>query len=149
MGFPDDTVSPGATIVSTATLKAIASWYPELDPEDIRQRFRANIEIDGVPAFWEDQLFTTPEQTVRFKVGEVEFMGVNPCQRCTVVTRDSHTGEVSPRFQKTFVENRKNTLPQWVERSRFDHFFRLAINTRLSPTEVGKEIKIGDPITIE
>ena len=29
MGFPDDTVSPGATIVSTATLAKIASWYPE------------------------------------------------------------------------------------------------------------------------
>ncbi|MBW4533117.1 MAG: hypothetical protein KME09_04195 [Pleurocapsa minor HA4230-MV1] len=42
MGFPDDTISPGATIVSTATLEAIASWYPELDTADIRRRFRAN-----------------------------------------------------------------------------------------------------------
>lgn len=149
MGFPDDTVSPGATIVSTATLKAIASWYPELDLEDIRRRFRANIEIDGVPAFWEDQLFTTPKQTVKFQVGDVEFMGVNPCQRCTVVTRDPHTGAVFARFQKTFIEQRKNTLPPWAERSQFNHFFRLAINTRLSPTQAGKEIKIADQIKVE
>ncbi|BDA74886.1 hypothetical protein RIVM261_084950 [Rivularia sp. IAM M-261] len=27
-GFPDDTVSPGPTIISTATLETIASWYP-------------------------------------------------------------------------------------------------------------------------
>ncbi|MEO0015073.1 MAG: hypothetical protein RLZZ535_3462 [Cyanobacteriota bacterium] len=148
MGFPDDTVSPGATIVSTATLEAIASWYPELDTADIRRRFRANIELAGVPAFWEDRLFTTPEQTVKFTVGNVEFMGVNPCQRCIVITRNPQTGEPYPKFQKTFITQRKNTLPNWTERSRFNHYFRLAVNTRLSPTEAGKVIKIGDQITI-
>ncbi len=144
MGFPDDTVSPGATIISTATLEAISSWYPELDTEDIRRRFRANVEIAGVPAFWEDRLFTTPEQTVKFKVGNVEFVGVNPCQRCVVITRDPETGKSYPKFQKTFINQRKKTLPEWTERSRFNHFFRLAINTRLPPTEAGKLIEIGD-----
>lgn len=148
MGFPDDTVSPGATIVSTATLEAIASWYPELNTEDIRRRFRANIEIGGVPAFWEDRLFTTPEQTVKFQVGEVEFMGVNPCQRCVVVTRDPQTGMAYLDFQKVFIEQRKTTLPKWTERSRFNHFFRLAVNTRLSPSEAGKVIYLKDSMTI-
>lgn len=149
MGFPDDTVSPGPTIVSTATLQAIASWYAELNTEDIRLRFRANIEVGGVPAFWEDSLFTTPEQTVKFRVGVVEFMGVNPCQRCIVVTRNPHTGKPYPQFQKTFVEERKKTLPEWTEKSRFNHFFRLAINTRLSPTEAGKIIRVGDRVIKE
>lgn len=149
MGFPDDTISPGPTVVSTATLKAIADWYPELDTADIRRRFRANIEINGVPAFWEDRLFTTPGQTVIFKVGEVEFMGVNPCQRCVVITRDPQTGKAYPKFQKTFIEQRKNTLPEWTERSRFNHFFRLAVNTRLSPTEAGKIIEIGDRVVMK
>lgn len=148
MGFPDDTVSPGATIVSTATLEAIASWYPELNTADIRRRFRANIELAGVPAFWEDRLFTTPDSTVKFKIGEVEFMGVNPCQRCVVVTRDPQTGEPYPKFQKTFIIQRKNTLPEWTERSRFNHYFRLAVNTRLPPSEAGKVIKIGDEIIL-
>ncbi|MDJ0592468.1 MAG: MOSC N-terminal beta barrel domain-containing protein [Pleurocapsa sp. MO_226.B13] len=149
MGFPDDTTSPGATIVSTATLEAIASWYPELNVESIRRRFRANIEIGGVPAFWEDRLFTTPEQTVKFKVGEVEFQGVNPCQRCVVVTRNPQTGAAYPQFQKIFTRQRKETLPEWTERSRFNHFFRLAVNTRLSPTEAGKTIATGDRVNIE
>ena len=148
MGFPDDTVSPGATIVSTATLEAIASWYPELDTASIRRRFRANIELGGVPAFWEDSLFTTADDTVRFKIGEVEFMGVNPCQRCIVVTRDPITGESYPKFQKTFITQRKNTLPKEVERERFNHYFRLAVNTRLNPSEAGKVIKLGDRITL-
>ena len=147
-GFPDDTVSPGPTIISTATLEAIASWYPALDVEEARSRFRSNIEIAGVPAFWEDQLFTEAEGTVNFQIGEVQFMGVNPCQRCVVITRDSKTGEAYPNFQKTFVTKRRETLPEWTERSRFNHFYRLAINTWLAASEEGKTISIGDKLKI-
>lgn len=143
-GFPDDLASPGATIISTATLEEIASWYQDLDPEAIRLRFRANIELGGVPAFWEDRLFTNTGDVVEFQIGEVAFRGINPCQRCIVVTRDAQTGKPDPQFQQIFVKNRQKTLPDWVERSRFNHFFRLAINTRLSPTEAGKIIKQGD-----
>lgn len=147
-GFPDDTVSPGPTIISTATLETIASWYPGLDVEEVRRRFRTNIEISGVPPFWEDHLFATAEQTVGFQIGEVRFMGVNPCQRCVVVTRNSQTGEADPNFQKMFVAKRRETLPQWAERSRFNHFYRLAINTRLPVSEEGKTIAIGDKVKI-
>ncbi|MBF2026229.1 MAG: MOSC N-terminal beta barrel domain-containing protein [Oscillatoriales cyanobacterium C42_A2020_001] len=148
IGFPDDTVSPGPTIISTATLEAIASWYPGLDVEDMRLRFRSNIEVSGVPAFWEDQLFTTAEQTVEFQIGEVTLMGVNPCQRCVVVTRNPQTGEPYPNFQKTFVAKRRETFPIWAERSRFNHFYRLAINTRLPASEAGKTIAIGDSVNV-
>ncbi len=148
MGFPDDTVSPGPTIISTATLEAIASWYPGLDVEEISLRFRANIEISGVPAFWEDRLFAEAGQTVDFQIGDVKFMGVNPCQRCVVITRDSQTGEAYPNFQKTFVTKRRETLPEWTERSRFNHFYRLAINTRLPASEEGKTIRVNDEIKI-
>ena len=148
MGFPDDTASSGATIISTATLEVIASWYPGLQVEDIRRRFRANIEIGGVPAFWEDRLFTDSKQTIKFQVGDVEFIGVNPCQRCIVVTRDPQTGKPYPEFQKTFIEQRKKTLPEWTERSQFNHFFRLAVNTRLSATEAGKTIQVGDTVIL-
>jgi uncharacterized protein len=148
LGFPDDTVSPGPTIISTATLKAIASWYTdtELSVEDIRLRFRANIEISGVPAFWEDRLFAATDETVDFQIGDVQFMGVNPCQRCVVVTRNSSTGYAYPKFQKTFITKRQETLPEWTERSRFNHFFRLAVNTKLSASEAGKVIQVGDRV---
>jgi hypothetical protein len=148
MGFPDDTGSPGPTIISTATLEALVSWYPELDVEELRLRFRTNIEISGVPAFWEDCLFATAGQTVDFQIGDVKFMGVNPCQRCVVITRNSQTGEPFPNFQKTFVTKRQETLPEWVQRSRFNHFYRLAINTRLPISEEGKTIIVGDEVKI-
>jgi uncharacterized protein len=147
-GFPDDLVSPGPTIISTATLEAIASWYPGLDVAELRRRFRTNIEISGVPAFWEDCLFGEPEETVHFQIGDVQFMGINPCQRCIVVTRDSQTGEAYPGFQKIFIAQRQQTLPPWTERSRFNHFYRLAINTRLLAIEAGKIIWIGDELRI-
>ncbi len=146
-GFPDDTGSPGPTIISTATLEAIASWYPELDVEEVRLRFRANIEIGGVPAFWEDRLFAQADTTVDFQIGNVRFMGVKPCQRCVVITRNSQTGEAYPQFQKTFITKRQETLPEWAERKQFNHFYRLAINTRLPASEGGKIICLGDNLT--
>ena len=147
-GFPDDTTSLGPTIISTATLEAIASWYPNLDLEAVRLRFRANIEIAGVPAFWEDRLFTTAEKVVNFQIGKVLFKGINPCQRCVVVTRDARTGEADPNFQKIFVTQRRATLPEWSETTRFNHFFRLAINTQVPESEAGKIIRIGDDLKI-
>ncbi|MCU0541327.1 MAG: MOSC N-terminal beta barrel domain-containing protein [Oscillatoriaceae cyanobacterium Prado104] len=147
-GFPDDTASPGPTIISTATLETIASWYPGLDVEEIRLRFRSNIEISGVPAFWEDKLFAASEEMVDFQIGNVQFMGINPCQRCVVITRDSQTGKADTNFQKIFVTQRQTTLPEWADRTRFNHFYRLAINTRLPLTEAGKTICIGDKLKI-
>ena len=148
-GFPDDTGSPGPTIISNATLEAIASWYPGLDVEEVRLRFRANIEIDGVPAFWEDRLFAEADTTVDFQIGDVQFMGVNPCSRCVVVTRNPKTGEAYPNFPKTFIAKRQETLPTWAEKTRFNHFYRLAINTRLPATEAGKKINLEDVPKLE
>jgi uncharacterized protein YcbX len=147
-GFPDDAASPGPTIISTATLETVASWYPGLDVEEVRLRFRSNIEISGVPAFWEDRLFSRSEKIVNFQIGNVQFMGINPCQRCVVITRNSQTGKAYPNFQKTFMTQRQTTLPEWAERSRFNHFYRLAINTRLPLTEAGKTVCIGDELRV-
>ena len=147
-GFPDDPVSPGPTIISTATLEAIASWYPGLEVDEVRLRFRANIEIDGVPAFWEDRLFAEADTTVDFQIGDVRFMGVKPCQRCVVITRNPKTGEPYPNFQKTFIAKRQETLPAWVDETRFNHFYRLAINTRLPASEAGKKINLKDVVKL-
>ncbi|TAF07961.1 MAG: MOSC domain-containing protein [Nostocales cyanobacterium] len=148
MGFPDDTNSPGATVISTATLTEVASWFPDMSVEEMRRRLRANIEIGGVPAFWEDRLFTDSGEPVSFQVGDVKFLGVNPCQRCVVPTRDSCLGETYPNFQKIFVQQRQATMPSWVAASRFNHFYALSVNTRLPTSEAGKTIKVGDNIEI-
>jgi uncharacterized protein len=132
MGFPDDTDSPGPTVISTATLTTIARWFPGMDISEARRRFRTNLELSDAPAFWEDQLYGKEMELIPFKVGEVNFLGVNPCQRCIVPTRESQSGTATSEFQKTFVQQRQSSLPDTVERSRFNHFYRLAVNTRLA-----------------
>jgi uncharacterized protein len=145
-GFPDDLDSPGPTLVSVASLDAVNGWFPSLDREQVGRRFRANIEIDGVTAFWEDRLFGEPGEVVDFRIGDVRFQGNNPCARCPVPSRHPDTAEVVPEFAKTFSAKRQATLPVWAAPGRFDHFYRLSVNTRVPGTEVGKLLRVGDRV---
>ena len=148
-GFPDDTEAYGPTIISTATLETVASWFSGMSLDSARSRFRANLEISDVPPFWEDQLFGEAGSAIAFKVGDVQVEGVNPCQRCVVPTRDPNTGESYPQFQRLFIENRQATLPAWTNSSRFNHYYRLSVNTRILPSETGKVINVGDELIID
>lgn len=145
--FPDDTDNPGPTIVSTATIETLASWYDDVTPDGMRRRLRANVEIAGVPAFWEDRLFADYGEAVRFTIGDVAFDGINPCQRCVVPSRDPDTGEETPDFRERFIENRRRTKPDWTDSDRFDHDFRVMLNTRVP--DAPAPITVGDPIEIE
>jgi uncharacterized protein YcbX len=145
-GFPDDLECPGPTILSVASLAEVNAWFPDLELEGVGRRFRANIEIGNVPAFWEDRLFGEPDEVVEFKIGGVRFQGVNPCARCPVPSRDQDTAEVLADFQKIFSAKREATLPAWAALGRFDHFYRLSVNTRVPAEEAGKVIRVGDPV---
>lgn len=147
-GFPDDRDASGPTLIGTATLEAVGSWFG-LDVDEARRRFRPNLEIGGVPAFWEDRLYGPPGETLRFRIGEVAIDGVNPCARCAVPSHDSHSGEIpEPQFAKIFAERRRANLPAWAGQSRFDHFYRLSVNTRVPETEAGKELHVSDEIDL-
>lgn len=146
-GFPDDTHAAGPTVVSTATLEAVAGWF-DLPVENVRRRLRANLEVGGVPAFWEDRLYTDPEHVVAFRVGETVIEGINPCQRCVVPTRDPDTGVETPGFRERFIELREETLPEWAGTAWFDHYFRLMVNTRVPEESVGCELRVGDAVEV-
>src|SRR5258707_5043452 len=114
-----------------------------------RDRFSTPLELDGFPAFWEDHLFGPEENyPVRFKIGEVAFEGSNPCARCPVPPRNPRTGEDLIGFQKKFSEMRRNSLPPSSPAARFDHFYRLATNTRVPSTEQGKRVRVGDALLL-
>ena len=157
-GFPDDRIAHGPTIISTATLQAVCAWFPGLTLEDARLRFRTTLEIDVdrsavtpdvLPAFWEDRLFGAEERSVvRFRIGDVAFEGSNPCARCPVPTRDPFSGVPIDGFQKRFSDLRRAQLPAWSPAARFDHFYRLAVNTRVPSTESGKLLRLGDPLQL-
>jgi MOSC domain-containing protein len=148
-GFPDDTVANGPTIISAASLDAVATWFPGLTSSDMRLRFRTTLEIDGVPPFWEDHLFGADKKTlVPFRIGDVQFEGSNPCARCPVPPRNPQSGAEFPGFQKRFTELRRATLPSWSLQERFDHYYRLATNTRVAKSEAGKLLRIGDSLAL-
>jgi uncharacterized protein len=143
-GFPDDLDSPGPTVISTATLAAVSQWYPGTDVAEMRRRFRTNLELTGIAAFDEDQLFDQADRPRRFRIGQVQFEGINPCQRCIVPTRDSQSGQPTAEFQKTFLRARSASLPATVNRDRFNHFYRLAVNTRIPPHQAVQRLDRGD-----
>lgn len=159
-GYPDDGLASGPTIVSTASLEAVCDWFPGVSLVEARERFRATLEIDldpakvalgeKLPAFWEDQLFGPDENyVVRFKIGDVEFEGSNPCARCPVPPRNPRTGEELLGFSRKFSEMRRDSLPAWSPQARFDHYYRLSTNTRVPGTEQGKLLRVGDPLLLE
>lgn len=148
-GFPDDTEAAGPTVISTATIETVASWFEGIDTEGMRRRLRANVEIDGVPAFWEDRLFEDRSHGISFSIGDVTLHGYNPCQRCAVPSRDPDTGEPYVGFPETFRRKRQETLPGWSGGEWFDHYFRLMVNTKLPAESIDRTIAVGDPIRIE
>lgn len=147
-GFADDEDASGPTVVSRATLREVGSWFG-LDEDEMRRRIRANLIVDGVPAFWEDRLYGREGEPRWFRVGGVRLEAVNPCARCAVPSRDSRTGEIADaRFAKIFSERRRETLPEWADASRFDHYYRLAVNTRAPADEDGKTLSAGQEVTL-
>ncbi len=149
-GFPDDRAAPGPTVISRATLRAVASWFDGIaDATDARRRFRPNVILADTPAFWEDRLFDDHGVGIRVAVGDAKLIGVNPCQRCVVPSRDPDTGGEMDGFRERFVRKRRETLPAWTESDRFDHDFRLMVNTVVPEGSWDTIVTVDDPVTME
>lgn len=158
-GFPDDTDAPGPTLISAATLRVIAGWFPGWTLDDARRRLRTNLEIGAAdPAsdgtgdaepMEEERLVTERGEPGRFRLGDRQWLATGICQRCVVPARDPETGEPTPGFQKAFARQREATLPAWSPRPRFNHFYRVAINTRLAPGESPGVLHAGDRLTAD
>ncbi len=138
----------GATVLSTASLKEISTWYDDMDLNETRKRFRATIEIDGVPAFWEDHLFSEEGRGIEFRIGEVTMFGMSPRARCVVPTRNPETGEVLHGFPKSFARHRASTLPSWSMLEEYGHYYYLSVDCSIPSTEIGKMIEIGNEVKI-
>ena len=146
--FLDIPDKSGMTILSTASIETIAGWYNNMDLEETRRRFRATIELSGVPAFWEDHLFFEAGTVVEFRVGDITIFGMQPRARCVVPTRHPFTGEAIHAFPKTFARQRMSSLPKWSNLEDYGHGYFLSVDCYLPPSEIGKWIKIGDEIII-
>jgi len=170
-GFPDDRDAPGPTLVSTASLEEAARWFA-IDLPEARRRFRANLEVGGCDAFWEDTLASParpglapslldlppdlpadpyadlpPPEPRAFSIGEVTFRATNVCRRCVVPGRDSRTGAATAHFRDAFEARRGRGLRADVDAAAWSTLYRLAVNTRLDGPEavlaVGRQVTAG------
>ena len=162
----------GPTLVTSGTLKEAAAWFPGLSAEEMRRRVRANLELGGALAFWEDRLFAQPGYAVRLAVGRVELTGLVPQECAASFAYDAQTGADTPvpvsledqklserrdvgrprtpalAFQQHFMRMRRETLPSFVAQERFKHFYKLGVLTRLEASAADRTIRIGDRVRI-
>ena len=147
-GFPDDGELHGPTVLAAASIERVGAWFPGMPVSDVRRRFRANLEVSGAPAFWEDQFYKSADGATRsIRIGDVVLNGGAPCDRCVVVTRDPDTGVGRSGFEKEFMAHRAAEVPAWAQRSAMEHFFMFSLRTTVQPGEAGKVLRIGDPVS--
>lgn len=146
--FLDVPVKSGITVLSTASLETVGGWFNNMPLEETRKRFRATIEIDQVPAFWEDKLFYDEGTAIEFSIGNTIVYGMGPRARCVVPTRHPQSGDMIHGFQKSFANQRALELPGWSTLDNYGHTYYLSVDCYIPPSEFGKWIETGDEIKI-
>lgn len=136
----------GPSLISTATIETVANWFDDSTVEGVRRRLRSNIEVSGVPAFWEDQF--VGESAPTLTIGSVRFDGVTPCGRCVVPERDPDTGERNEHFRERFLRKRRETFPAWADPDAFEHWYQVMIITRVHESDRDQSIAVGDPVVV-
>jgi len=141
-----DRPEAGPSVVSRATLETVTDWFEDVSVAELRRRLRANVEVEGVPAFWEDKFVGDGPDA--FSVDGVRFEGVEPCVRCVVPERDSRTGERDPEFRERFVRRRRETLPEWLAADDLDSPYSLTLIARIDVERPAQEdpLFVGDQI---
>jgi uncharacterized protein YcbX len=143
-GFVDRR-SAGPSVVSTATLEELASWYDDVTVEGMRRRLRANVEVGGVEPFWEDRF--VGESAPAMALGDVHLEGVEPCGRCVVPERDPDTGAHDPDFRERFVQRRRETFPEFADEDAFDHHYAVMLIGAVPEGSRGRELAVGDAVS--
>ncbi len=143
MDIPD--VS-GVTVISEASLRSLQKDLHDKTLENLRLRFRANIEFGGVEAFWEENLIGKPGIGIRFSISNVEMVGVSPRARCNVPPRDPMTGITDKSFVKQMMKSRSNSLPANSLIPAYGTPYQLTVNVHLPESQRGKWLRIGDPV---
>lgn len=136
----------GPSVISTKTLEELASWFDEMTVEGARIRLRPNIEIGGVPAFWEDRFLG--DDPSGFEINGIRFEGAEACARCVVPSRDPDTGKPINDFEQRFAKYREETLPEWAPKEAFEHFFTIMLITDIPEADYGGTISVGDEIRV-
>ena len=148
--YSDDQKAPGPTLISRSTLEKIGEWFGIKDLDELRRRFRTNLEIAGCPPFWEESLLTHPAR--KFTIGNILFNAEKVCKRCVVPSRDPATGEAYKDFIRKFIGFRKAGQEIDPDNIFLHNYYRLAINTSIANPQDINTLKTGDkiqPLTVK
>lgn len=93
-------------------------------------RFRANVVIDGLPA-WSENSWNA------LRIGALRFQAPTRCTRCVVITRDQQSGLSQRPGEPLKTLGRLNRLPEGI-----------VFGGNLIPDDTGR-ISVGDPVEIK
>ena len=100
----------------------------------------------AINAAFETALETFPDATDFLMIDDDEVASPDWLEQ--MVRAAENTGADVIGFQKRFSELRREHLPAWATAEYFDHYYRLATNTRMAPSESGKTLRVGDPLIL-
>lgn len=116
--FADDPRFAGPVVVSAASLRAVGGWFG-FSADEAAARFRPNVVVDGVPAWWEDGLLDDHgTHGAAVALGGAACVAALPIHRCVVPSRAPVGGAATPGFAAAFQSHRVAALPLWAPRAR-------------------------------
>jgi len=135
------------SIYSESSLRALHTDLGRHEFDDLRLRFRANVELTGVEPYWEEQLYIKPGTGVRCRIGDVEAIGVAPRLRCPVPPMHTQTSERDDHFVADHIKHRmKHYGDKLLLYGKTSYYF--AIDLFLPRSEEGKMIEVGDAVVL-
>ncbi len=144
-GFQDIPRIGSLSMYGSASLKALHADLDRHEIDELRRRFRVNVEITTEDPYWEDQLYIRPGLRVKCMIGDVEAIGVAPRVRCAVPPLDTRTSELDTSFVDDLIAHRrKSDEDRLLAYGRSTYYF--AVDLFLDKSESNKVIRIGDPV---
>ena len=145
MDVPDKSC---VTLLSTESLEYLSKNMTSYTISDLRQRFRATLEIAEVSPFWEEKLAGRDGRPVHFRVGDVRIAGIKLRARCNVPPQDLMTGDLDKSFVKKMIAARDKNVPDWSMVRELPSLYHLTVDCFIPDTEKGKFINVGDQVEI-
>ena len=124
-------------IIGEASLQQLNDKILERHPPNAplsMRRFRTNFVFSGGAPFQEDTF-------KNFKIGDVDFIGVKPCARCVLTTRDPDTGIKGKEPLDTLMTFRQ-------EGTKILFGQNVVWNDKTWQKEILPKVKVGDRILI-
>ena len=124
-------------IIGEASLQQLNDIILERHPPNAplsMRRFRTNFVFSGGAPFQEDTF-------KNFKIGDVDFIGVKPCARCVLTTRDPDTGIKGKEPLDTLMTFRQ-------EGTKILFGQNVVWNDKTWQKEILPKVKVGDRILI-